>query len=146
MSYYRFFASNKEMPEFDNRKAKPITVDGKVIAISFASEVDEEKAMRIRKEEDDYYAKKFTNKEHINYLEWCYNDENAHLIVDYIKDLLVDRFTVSLFNTWLGDESALVIKKIDVDDLCIEDIRELWGQKSFEKNECLVIFGKVARK
>ena len=140
MSYYRFFASDKEMPEFDNMKAKPIIMNGEVVAISFANGAEEDTVMRIIKEDDFCCAEKFTDKKYVNYLEWRYNDDNAQLIVDYIKALLVDRFTVSLFNTWTDDESELSIKKVDVDDLCIEDIKEIWGQKFFEKNECLVVF------
>ena len=140
MSYYRFFASDKEMPEFDNMKAKPIIMNGEVVAINFANGAEEDTAMRIVKEDDFCCAEKFTDKKYVNYLEWCYNDDNAQLIVDYIKALLVDRFTVSLFNTWTDDESELSIKKVDVDDLSIEDIKEIWGQMFFEKNECLVVF------
>ena len=142
MSYYRFFASDKEMPEFDNMKAKPIIVQGEVVAINFAKGIDEDTAMRIIKEDDFCYAKKFTDKKYVNYLEWYYNDDNAQLIVDYIRVLLEDRFTVSLFNTWTDDETKLIVKKIDVNDLRIEDIKKIWGQKFFEKNECLVVFRK----
>lgn len=92
MSYYRFFASDKEMPEFDNMKAKPIIVRGEVVTINFANASDEENAMRIVKEDDFYYAKKFTDKKYVNYLEWYYNDDNAQVIVDYIKALMSDRF------------------------------------------------------
>ena len=140
MSYYRFFASDKEMPEFDNMKAKSIIVDGEVVAINFANGFDEDTAMRIVKEDDFCCAEKFTDKKYVNYLEWYYNDDNAQLIVDYIKTLLADRFTVSLFNIWTDDESELCIKKVDVNYLSIEDIKGIWGQKFFEKNECLVVF------
>lgn len=89
MSNYCFFASDKEMPEFDNMKAKPINVDGEVVAINFANGFDEETAMRIVKEDDFCCAQKFTDKKYVNYLEWYYNDDNAQLIVDYIKTLLL---------------------------------------------------------
>lgn len=140
MSYYRFFASDKEMPEFDNRKAKPIVVGNEVVAINFVNGFHEDTAMRIIKEDDFCCAKKFTDKKYVNYLEWYYNDVNAQLIVDYIKSLLADRFTVSLFNTWTDDESELSVRKINVNNLSIENIKEIWGQKFFERNECLVIF------
>ena len=140
MSYYRFFASDKEMPEFDNRKAEPILVNGETAAISFANGADEDTAMRIVKEDDFCCAEKFTDKKYVNYLEWYYNDDNAQVIVDYIKALLADRFTVSLFNTWTDDESELVVKKIDVNDLDIQAIKAIWGQEFFERNECLVVF------
>lgn len=140
MSYYRFFASDQEMPEFDNRKAEPILVNGETVAISFANGSDEDTAMRIVKEDDFCCAEKFTDKKYVNYLEWYYNDDNAQVIVDYIKALLADRFTVSLFNTWTDDESELVVKKIDVNDLDIRDIKAIWGQEFFERNECLVVF------
>ncbi len=140
MSYYRFFASDKEMPEFDNRKAEPILVNGETAAISFANGADEDTAMRIVKEDDFCCAEKFTDKKYVNYLEWYYNDDNAQVIVDYIKALLADRFTVSLFNTWTDDGSELVVKKLDVNDLDIQAIKAIWGQKFFERNECLVVF------
>ena len=140
MSYYRFFASDKEMPEFDNRKAEPILVNGEAVAISFANGSDEDTAMRIVREDDFCCAEKFTDKKYVNYLEWYYNDDNAQVIVDYIKALLADRFTVSLFNTWTDDGSELLVKKIDVNDLDIRDIKAIWGQEFFERNECLVVF------
>lgn len=140
MSYYRFFASDQEMPEFDNRKAEPIPVNGETAAISFANGADEDTAMRIVKEDDFCCAEKFTDKKYVNYLEWYYNDDNAQVIVDYIKALLADRFTVSLFNTWTDDGSELLVKKIDVNDLDIRDIKAIWGQEFFERNECLVVF------
>lgn len=68
MSYYRFFASDKEMPEFDNMKAMPIVVDGEVVAINFANRFDEDTAMRIVKEDDLCCAEKFTDKKYVNYL------------------------------------------------------------------------------
>lgn len=140
MSYYRFFASDQEMPEFDNRKAEPILVNGETAAISFANGADEDTAMRIVKEDDFCCAEKFTDKKYVNYLEWYYNDDNAQVIVDYIKALLADRFTVSLFNTWTDDGSELVVKKLDVNDLDIQAIKAIWGQEFFERNECLVVF------
>lgn len=140
MSYYRFFASDQEMPEFDNGKAEPILVNGEIVAISFANGSDEDTAMRIVKEDDFCCAEKFTDKKYVNYLEWYYNDTNAQVIVDYIKALLADRFTVSLFNTWTDDGSELVVKKLDVNDLDIRDIKAIWGQEFFERNECLVVF------
>lgn len=128
------------MPEFDNRKAEPILVNGETAAISFANGADEDTAMRIVKEDDFCCAEKFTDKKYVNYLEWYYNDTNAQVIVDYIKALLADRFTVSLFNTWTDDGSELVVKKLDVNDLDIQAIKAIWGQKFFERNECLVVF------
>ncbi len=82
MSCYQFFASDKEMPEFDNGKAKPI-------------------------------------------------------IADYLKALLADRFTVSLFNTWTDDESELCVKKVDVADLSIEDIKGIWGRSFWRRMSVL---------
>ena len=140
MSYYRFFASDKEMPEFDNMKAKPIIVRGEVVAINFANASDEKTAMRIVKEDDFYYAKRFTDKKYVNYIEWYYNDDNAQVIVDYIKALLGNRFTVSLFNTWTDDETELLVRKVNVKDLGIKDIKGIWGQEFFERNECLVVY------
>ena len=93
MSLYRFFASDKEMPELDNMHVTSDKVNNSINA------VDENHALRIKKENDLYYASQYTDKEFVNYIEWHYNDENAEIIINYIKDLLKDRFSVFLYNT-----------------------------------------------
>jgi hypothetical protein len=140
MSLYRFFASDKEMPEFDNMLAVPIYNDDEPDAISFSSANGERMAMRINKEDDFYYASKFTEKKYINYIEWDYNDSNAEIIIKYINELLKDRFTVSLYNTWMNDKTPLVTTKVNITELTIKDIKNIWGQKFFSNNECLVVF------
>ena len=45
-----------------------------------------------------------TVKEFVNYIEWHYNDENAEIIIDYIKDLLKNRFSLFLYNTCDDDK------------------------------------------
>ena len=142
MSLYQFFASEKEMPELDNMNAKTISIDGEIIAITINSSFDEITAMRINKEDDLYYASQFTDKKHVNYIEWYYNDDNAKVIIEYIRVLLKDRYTVSLFNTWMDDKSKVLIKKKNIADLTIQDVKHIWGQEFFKQNECLVVYKK----
>ena len=47
MSYYRFFASDKEMPEYDNADASPVFEGDNMVAIRFNKCSDERTAMRI---------------------------------------------------------------------------------------------------
>ena len=130
------------MPELDNMNAKTISIDGEIIAITFNSSFDEITAMRINKEDDLYYASQFTDKKHVNYIEWYYNDDNAKVIIEYIRVLLKDRYTVSLFNTWMDDKSKVLIKKKNIADLTIQDVKHIWGQEFFKQNECLVVYKK----
>ena len=134
MSLYRFFASDKEMLEFDSRHITSDKVNNSINA------VDENHALRIKKENDLYYASQYTDKEFVNYIEWHYNEENAEIIIDYIKDLLKNRFSVLLYNTWNDDKSPINVTKINVNDLSIQNIKKLWGQEYFSNNECLQIY------
>ncbi len=125
MSLYRFMASDKEMPEYGtNNTNTMVIVDG----------------LDISKEEDMDYVSQYTDKEFVNYVEFNYNLENAQKVIDYIKDLLKDRFAVLLYNTWDTDKSPLTFKSININDLTVETIKELWGQESFKNNECLKIY------
>lgn len=38
------------------------------------------------------------------------------------------------------DKSPVNVTKINVNDLSVQDIKKLWGQESFSKNECLQIY------
>ena len=134
MSLYRFFASDKEMPELDNMHVTPGKANNSI------SVIDENHALRIKKENDLYYASQYTDKEFVNYIEWHYNDGNAEIIIDYIKDLLKNRFSLFLYNTWNDDKSPVNVTKINVNDLSVQDIKKLWGQESFSNNECLQIY------
>lgn len=140
MSLYQFFASEKEMPAFDNMHVSPMFTNGEISALHFASGTNEKTAMRIIVEDDFCYASQHTDKKYINFIEWHYNDMNAKAIVDYIKVLLMDRFTVSLFNTWINDKTPIKTTKININELTANDIKNIWGQDSFERNECLIVF------
>ena len=118
MSLYRFIASDKEMPEYTNTN----------------------NYINIEKEEDMLYVKKYTDKEFVNYVEFHYTDENAQEIIDYIKNLLNDRFAVLLYNTWENDKSPLNLKSINIKDLSVKDIKDIWGAKMFKNNECLKVY------
>lgn len=75
-----------------------------------------------------------------NFFEGEYSDTNANVIIDYIKIVLKDSFSISLFNTWMDDKSELVTRKICINDLTIEDVKGIWGQGYFKQNECLIVF------
>jgi hypothetical protein len=121
-------------------KAIPIYKNGEIVQIRFESAFDERKAMRLISEDDVYYASKYTDKPYVNYLEWHYNEENAQVVMDYIKDHLKDRFTLRLYNTWESDDSPATVKKVPLDELTIEDIKWIWGRGCPDGNECLLVF------
>lgn len=140
MSLYQFFASEKRMPAFDNLHVISKMENNEVIAICFLPGTSEITAMRIVEEDDLYYASQYTEKKYVNYIEWKYNDKNAEIILEYIKLLLKDRFTVSLYNTWMGDTTPVNTNKIHINSLTISDIKKIWGQSFFTNNECLIVF------
>ena len=140
MSLYQFFASEKEMPEFDNMNPTVINVNGEHCVISCHSNFEKFVPMRILKEDDLSYAYSFTDKRFVNFFEGECSDTNAKVIIDYIKIVLKDRFCISLFNTWMEDKSELVTRKICINDLTIEEIKGIWGQRLFKQNECLIVF------
>ncbi|WP_044932486.1 hypothetical protein [Butyrivibrio sp. AC2005] len=140
MSLYQFFASDKPMPEFDNMHAEPVIKGGEIYAIKFRCGFNEETAIRIIIEDDLTYASQYTNLSYVNYIEWCYSDDRAEVLIDYIRNLLKNRKSVSLYNTWLDDKSELGIKKIHISKLTIEIIKDLWGKNYFNYNECCIIY------
>lgn len=139
MSLYQFFASEKEMPELNNMNTGGLSYDESE-NISFYSNDETFVPMRILKEDDLHYARQFTDKKFINFIEWGYSDTNAKVIIQYIKILLKNSFTVSLYNTWMDEKSDVVAKRICIDELSIKDIKDIWGQEFFNENECLIVY------
>lgn len=139
MSNYQFFASKTAIKEYDNLRIKKITKDNST-CLSMRFPVDELHAMRIIKEEDLSLTAPYTDKRYCNYIEWHYNDENAKIIIDFIKEHLLTSYTIELWNTWLGDASPALKHKIPLSNLNISDIQSIWGKNSFNKNECLVVY------
>ena len=80
MSLYQFFASEKEMPEFDNMNPKAINVNGELCVISCHSNFEKFVPMRILKEDDLFYASSFTDKRFVNFFEGEYSDTNLEAI------------------------------------------------------------------
>jgi hypothetical protein len=40
----------------------------------------------------------------------------------------------------MNDKTPLVTTKVNITELTIKDIKNIWGQKFFSNNECLVVF------
>ncbi len=123
MSGYRFFASDREMPE-----------------IHILYHMNDSINVWIERETD--YASQYTDKKYINYIEWNYSDKNAQIILDYIKELLEDRFTVELFDTWMGDKTPVERAEVNISELTIHDIKNIWkwNDDGFIRNRCLTVF------
>lgn len=97
-------------------------------------------SIRIVKEEDLEYARQYTDLGYINYIEWNYSKSNATRVIKYVKDVMLDRKELFLYNTWLDDKSPVVLRSKKLEEIDEDDIKNIWGKGYFEKNECLKIY------
>ena len=125
------------MPAYDNTYPKPVCIED--IEVQLHCPFEDFRPLRIIEETDFSNASQFTDFEYVNYLEGEFNDVNVMIVMDYIRALMSNRKEVHLFNTWMGDESLPVVKKVRLDSLKIKDIDAIWRQEFFEQNECLIV-------
>ncbi len=116
MSLYRFFASARELKDEDNGQIK--------IAV----------------ENDLSIASKYTDKKNCASLEWAYNDQNAEVLIGYIKEHLKICPRIELWRTGNGDKSQAIIQKCSKNILNKEKIKEIWGGDASTKPACLVVY------
>lgn len=100
---------------------------------------DTDRAIRIYPEDDLSYATKFTDKKYVNVIDLGFSDEAADEAFAYIRDLFKDRYSLWLYNTWMGDESPLRTTTKEFDDFTVDDLKDLWRKDHFKNNECLKI-------
>ena len=96
--------------------------------------------MRIIVEEDTSVPLSYSKKKYFNFIEWKFNDKNAQIIIEFIKEHLEKSHSIELWNTWMGDVTKPKKSKISVDELNVEHLKNLWGKNYFENNECLIVF------
>ncbi|MGN0466740.1 MAG: hypothetical protein ACI4F9_10400 [Lachnospiraceae bacterium] len=141
MSLYQFFASDKQLEVYDNKRIifdeKRQLLKGKRGKISI---FDELSSLRIFLEDDTTYMKLYTNKKYGAFIEWYYSDENAEVIIGYIKRHLKKSREIELWNVWLGEKENAKVTKRCIDDLTVLDIKNIWGKEFFEFAECLKIY------
>ena len=118
MSLYRFFASARELKDY-NENPSIMTIN----TISDLSEVSN-----------------YTDKKNCASIEWNYNEENAEVLISYIKDHLKMCPRIELWNTSSDSEKDVVVTKCSKYILNKERIKEIWGKESFEQPECLVVY------
>ena len=118
MSSYKFFASARELKDY-NENPSIMTIH----TISDLSEVSN-----------------YTDKKNCASIEWNYNEENAEVLIGYIKEHLKICPRIELWNTELGIDSDAIITKCSKNILTKEKIKEIWGKESFEQPECLVVY------
>lgn len=139
MSLYQFFASDKKIKLYDNMKIRKVK-EGDLSCIISVTPRFEINSIRIFVEEDKSLTMPYTDKKFCNYIEWLYTDENAEIIIEFIKEHLSESPKIELWNTWLGDKSTVVKKKVSVSELSTSHIRDIWGKKYFDNVECLVVY------
>lgn len=122
MSLYRFFASSRELKEFAQEDTNEVL-----------------DSIRIVVENDLSVASKYTDKKNCASLNWKYNDQNAEVLIAYIKEHLKMCPRIELWRAGVGDKATAVIQKCSKNILNKEKIKELWGQDSLEP-ACLVVY------
>ncbi len=118
MSLHRFFASARELKDFND--------NSNVMTIHTISDLSE--------------VSNYTDKKNCASIEWNYNEENAEILINYIKDHLKICPRIELWNTMQGNKDNAVITKCSKYILTKEKIKEIWGKESFEQPECLVVY------
>lgn len=142
MSSYQFFASDKELSEYDNgiislgRKK----LQNKMAKDSSITEADELLTMRICIEDDLSNMHRYTNKKNGAYIEWFYSEKNATVMVAYIKEHLRTATQIELWNTWLEEKKEPQIRKCFIHNLSTQNIAEIFNKDCYTGPECLVIY------
>lgn len=145
MSLYQFFASDKVLPEYDNNA---VYYDEKKDII-ISSEHSINSSLRIIREDGLDYAKTYTRKPYCAYVEWYYSDNNAQIIVEYIKKHLQDDvYSMELWNVWEYNDvhvknkemSQIIRTEVHIKELTIQHIKDIWGQSFYYYPTYLKIF------
>ncbi len=131
MGLYRFFASARELKAYEKECIK--SDSAKVV-------LREQNTLKIEVEKDLSLASNYTDKKNCACLEWNYNEQNAEILIAYIKEHLKMCPRIELWNTWAGDKKDAIVKKCSKNILTKEKIKDIWGKESFEQPECLVVY------
>lgn len=138
MSSYQFFASDTPLREYENPKIK-LKADDKSTTLLYST-ADESCGMRIILEDDEDLRRRYTTLACSAYIEWNYSEENAKVLIAYIKEHLRNAPRIQLWNAWSGDKSLPQRKKIPANKLKETHILELWGNGFSGRTECLEIY------
>lgn len=143
MSLYQFLASDKKLESYDNQR---IVLDRKNKILKGKEgkqrifDIDEQSAMRIYQEEDRKYVDLYTDKKYAAYIEWCYNEENVPILMEYIKQHLESARRIELWNVWLGPKEEVKKSACSIEELSIQNIKNIWGKEEFIYPECLTVY------
>lgn len=138
MSSYQFFASNTPLKEYDNPKIS-LKLGDKNTPLLYST-ADESCGMRIILEEDAELRKMYTTLPFSVYIEWNYSEENAKVLIAYIKEHLQSTSGIQLWNAWLGNQSLPRRKKISLAELKEEHILSIWGNGFSGRTEYLEVY------
>lgn len=137
MSWFYFMASDSKLEEYDNGMARMRKTKNGMILIG--ENGFEEKSIHIfdlvQREESDRY---FTAKKYIKHVEFLYSEENANVIIDYLKQKMRKCKQIELWRVWESDKIIPEKRKVKVDELKLLDIDSIWGVDGYD-NDCLVI-------
>ena len=118
MELHRFFASARELRNYNENPS--------VMTINTISDLS--------------LVSNYTDKKNCATIEWNYNEENAEILIDYIKEHLKMCPRIELWNTAPNNDKDVVMTKCSKYILNAEKIKEIWGKESFEQTECLVVY------
>ncbi len=137
MSQYQFIASEKPLFEEFSDARMIYDPSQKVLAKSSYSQ---DSYLRIIEDSDIIPARAYTNKPYIYLLDWSYTEENAAILIDIIQTYMKNEYKLLCYNVWEGDKTPVEARKLPIEDINIDVIRNLWDKDLFDVNECLCIF------
>lgn len=138
MSIYRFIASNKPLKEI-SKGFKQINKNNFII--------NEKELLNITNETYDGYYSEYTNKQNVVFVEGEFKigykmyNKKIDVVLEYIKEHLVNNDEIEIWNIWMDDKNKEVTKTYcKLKDLNRGHIINIWCKDDFNYPECLTIY------
>lgn len=162
MSAYSFIASDYELPEIENTKARTITVQEAIKLgikphelVPWEEMNPDEKILYFEQECDLYelvirkdstYDKNvswYTQKPFIYTIEFRYTDSRGSKLLEYLKKNLKIGHSIELWSIWLDDKQSVEPVTYDISEISLEHLKQLydWRIRDYMKHICMVISG-----
>lgn len=159
MSLYQFLASNKPLKNMVNPYIEFISINqmierGMEIAEFILDDTQinrEEKIVlicdseehlyeiQIKCDDPNRYARDYTDKKYISEITWHYTQERAQQLLEYIRIQMELSDEIELWNTWMDDVKIPFVNECKLNELTIDDIKNVFGKDGFKSPECLRI-------
>ncbi|HAE63025.1 MAG TPA: hypothetical protein DCG38_11955 [Eubacteriaceae bacterium] len=165
MSMYQFLASEMMLDGVENPYIEIISVNEAIKrGVNFDESLmnnpsfdrDEEKILICDTEEhmdeieinyvgsdSEKCSEGYTELQNIHELNWCYSEERAQKLVDYLKkQITAGKSAIELWNIWLGETKSAIKKHVKVENLSVSDLELLDVSSGLTTPICLVVESK----